>query len=56
MTGTAKTEADEFREIYNMEITTIPTNKPIQRVRFGRFKQSTKRIALVIRKQGRYVL
>ena len=32
MTGTAKTEADEFREIYNMEITTIPTNKPIQRV------------------------
>lgn len=32
MTGTAKTEADEFREIYNMEITTIPTNKPIQRI------------------------
>ncbi|MDR3189662.1 MAG: preprotein translocase subunit SecA [Lactobacillaceae bacterium] len=31
MTGTAKTEAEEFREIYNMEIVTIPTNKPIQR-------------------------
>ncbi|WP_099974443.1 preprotein translocase subunit SecA [Lactobacillus terrae] len=32
MTGTAKTEAEEFREIYNMEIITIPTNKPIARV------------------------
>jgi len=32
MTGTAKTEAEEFREIYNMEIVTIPTNRPIQRV------------------------
>lgn len=32
MTGTAKTEAEEFREIYNMEVVTIPTNKPIKRV------------------------
>ncbi|WJI91441.1 preprotein translocase subunit SecA [Weissella viridescens] len=32
MTGTAQTEAEEFREIYNMEVTTIPTNRPIQRV------------------------
>ena len=32
MTGTAKTEAEEFREIYNMEIITIPTNRPIRRV------------------------
>lgn len=32
MTGTAKTEAEEFREIYNMEIVEIPTNRPIQRV------------------------
>lgn len=32
MTGTAQTEAEEFREIYNMEVTTIPTNVPIQRV------------------------
>lgn len=32
MTGTAKTEAEEFREIYNMEIITIPTNRPVRRV------------------------
>lgn len=32
MTGTAKTEAEEFVEIYNMEIVEIPTNRPIQRV------------------------
>lgn len=31
MTGTAKTEEDEFREIYNMDVVTIPTNKPIMR-------------------------
>lgn len=31
MTGTAKTEQEEFREIYNMETITIPTNKPVQR-------------------------
>ncbi|WP_353989313.1 preprotein translocase subunit SecA [Pediococcus argentinicus] len=31
MTGTAKTEEEEFREIYNMEVTTVPTNKPIAR-------------------------
>ncbi|AYW45376.1 preprotein translocase subunit SecA [Tetragenococcus koreensis] len=31
MTGTAKTEEEEFREIYNMEVIQIPTNKPIVR-------------------------
>lgn len=31
MTGTAKTEEEEFREIYNMNVTTIPTNRPNQR-------------------------
>jgi preprotein translocase subunit SecA len=31
MTGTAKTEEDEFRNIYNMNVVVIPTNKPIQR-------------------------
>ncbi|MFD1472883.1 preprotein translocase subunit SecA [Companilactobacillus mishanensis] len=31
MTGTAKTEAEEFREIYNMEVVSIPTNKPVIR-------------------------
>ncbi|KRL04843.1 preprotein translocase subunit SecA [Liquorilactobacillus oeni] len=31
MTGTAKTEQEEFREIYNMEVISIPTNKPVIR-------------------------
>ncbi|EVW91143.1 preprotein translocase subunit SecA [Staphylococcus aureus] len=31
MTGTAKTEEEEFRNIYNMIVTQIPTNKPVQR-------------------------
>ena len=32
MTGTAKTEEEEFREIYNIQITPIPTNRPVQRL------------------------
>ena len=32
MTGTAKTEEEEFRNIYNMFVITIPTNKPVIRV------------------------
>ena len=35
MTGTAKTEEEEFREIYNMYVIQIPTNKPIIREDFG---------------------
>ncbi len=31
MTGTAKTEEEEFRNIYNMNVIVIPTNKPIIR-------------------------
>ncbi|MBM7704484.1 preprotein translocase subunit SecA [Metabacillus iocasae] len=31
MTGTAKTEEEEFRNIYNMHVVAIPTNKPIAR-------------------------
>ena len=31
MTGTAKTEEEEFREIYNMQVFQIPTNRPIIR-------------------------
>ncbi|HEK6254789.1 TPA: preprotein translocase subunit SecA [Staphylococcus aureus] len=31
MTGTAKTEEEEFRNIYNMTVTQIPTIKPVQR-------------------------
>ncbi len=32
MTGTAATEAAEFGDIYKMEVSEIPTNKPIQRI------------------------
>jgi preprotein translocase subunit SecA len=32
MTGTAATEADEFQEIYNLEVVEIPTNKPVARL------------------------
>ncbi len=31
MTGTAKTEEEEFREIYNLDVVVIPTNKPVIR-------------------------
>ena len=31
MTGTAKTEEDEFRDIYNMDVVVVPTNLPIIR-------------------------
>lgn len=31
MTGTADTEAREFKQIYSLDVTVIPTNKPIQR-------------------------
>ena len=32
MTGTALTEEKEFREIYNMDVVEVPTNRPIARV------------------------
>ncbi len=32
MTGTAKTEEEEFRDIYNMYVIVIPTNKPVIRI------------------------
>ena len=31
MTGTAKTEEDEFRNIYKLEVIVVPTNRPVQR-------------------------
>ncbi|MBQ8589355.1 MAG: preprotein translocase subunit SecA [Firmicutes bacterium] len=54
MTGTAKTEEDEFREIYNMDVVVIPTNKPVARedlddsffaTERGKFKAIVERIA-----------
>mgnify|MGYP001623874922 FL=1 len=32
MTGTAKTEESEFNKIYNLDVVTIPTNKPVLRI------------------------
>src|SRR3981081_3008379 len=32
MTGTAATEADEFAEIYKLDVVEIPTNKPVRRL------------------------
>ena len=32
MTGTAKTEEEEFQTIYNMKVVCIPTNRPVQRI------------------------
>ena len=32
MTGTAKTEEEEFLDIYNMRVIEIPTNRPVQRI------------------------
>ena len=42
MTGTAKTEEEEFREIYNMYVITIPTNKPVARKDYGDLLFATK--------------
>lgn len=56
MTGTAKTEEDEFREIYNMDVVVIPTNRDIARVDLqdsiyaterGKFNAIAERIAEV---------
>ncbi len=42
MTGTAKTEEEEFREIYNMYVICIPTNVPVIREDFGDLIFATK--------------
>ena len=34
MTGTAYTEANEFKQIYNLDVVVIPTNKPLRRTNF----------------------
>ncbi len=43
MTGTAKTEEEEFREIYNMYVICIPTNKPVIRIDCGDLLYATKK-------------
>jgi len=42
MTGTAKTEEEEFREIYNMYVIQIPTNKEVARIDYGDLLFATK--------------
>ncbi|MFV0313599.1 MAG: preprotein translocase subunit SecA [Anaerotignum sp.] len=59
MTGTAKTEEEEFRNIYGMDVLEIPTNRPVQRkdahdvvyrTEAGKFRAVVKEIALAYEK------
>jgi len=43
MTGTAETEANEFHQIYKLDVVVIPTNKPCQRIDFNDCVYKTKR-------------
>ncbi|HEU4436966.1 MAG TPA: SEC-C metal-binding domain-containing protein, partial [candidate division Zixibacteria bacterium] len=43
MTGTAVTEAGEFFEIYKLDVTSIPTNKPVRRIDYNDQVFRTKR-------------
>ena len=43
MTGTALTEEKEFREIYNMDVVEVPTNKPVIRVDYNDAVYKTKK-------------
>ncbi len=43
MTGTAETEENEFFEIYNLEVSVIPTNRPVRRVDYDDVIYKTRR-------------
>ena len=43
LTGTAKTEEDEFLKIYNLPVIVVPTNKPVRRVDYPDVIYKTKR-------------
>ena len=43
MTGTAETEANEFHQIYKLDVTVIPTNRPCKRVDFNDLIFKTRR-------------
>ena len=60
MSGTAKTEEEEFREIYNMDVVVIPTNEPVARIdradvvyktEYDKFKAVVDEIVLTHKKQ-----
>ena len=50
MTGTAETEADEFHQIYKLDVVVIPTNRPVRRVDFNDaiFKTQREKYAALI--------
>ena len=52
MTGTAKTEEEEFRDIYNMYVIQIPTNKPVIREDYPDLVYATEKgkFAAIVRK------
>ncbi len=57
MTGTAATEAREFKEIYNLDVVVIPTNKPVVRIDHNDyvFKTHKEKVdAIVGEIKGRY--
>ena len=57
MTGTAATEAREFKEIYNLDVVVIPTNKPVVRIDHNDFVFKTHREkvnAMIGEIKGRY--
>src|SRR2546422_2254771 len=43
MTGTAETEANEFHDIYKLDVVVIPTNRPVQRKDYNDFIYKTRR-------------
>lgn len=51
MTGTAETEAGEFKEIYKLDVIPIPTNRPIRRVDYNDliFKTQREKFAAIIK-------
>lgn len=56
MTGTAKTEEEEFQTIYNMKVVVIPTNRPIQRIDasdyiFGTHKEKLDALVKAVRER-----
>lgn len=57
MTGTAETEAKEFWDIYKLEVVSIPTNRPIQRIDHHDlvFKTQREKFAAVIQEVERLV-
>ena len=44
MTGTAKTEEQEFQKIYGLDVVVIPTNKPMVRIDYPDVILKTKRV------------